>query len=175
VNAIVETMEHRANITIEPLDRSREDLVDLVAQRMRDTLIEVLGPRRGASMYSLDWLRERVRAHLDPDARRAAVLLAYDSAGAVVGHTILRLEAQDGVSLLGLFSTTYVTHAMRRSGVAGRLLEAGEKWLIARGAATLATDTDENNLPLRNLYERRGYSVVFHDPNSQMIRLARAA
>ena len=166
-------MERKANITIQPLDRSREDLVDLVARRMRDTLIEVLGPTRGASMYSLDWLRDRVRFHLDPDARRAAVLLSHDSAGDVVGHTILRLEKRDGGPLLGLFSTTYVTHAARRSGVAGRLLEEGEKWLIARGATTLATDTDEKNLPLRNLYEKRGYSVVFHDPNSQMIRLAR--
>lgn len=49
------------------LDPDRPDEIERVAQGMRQTLIEVEGEgeARSASMYSLDWLRERLRWHLD--------------------------------------------------------------------------------------------------------------
>ncbi len=124
-------------------------------------------------MYSLAWLRERVRFHLDPLACQGHILLAFSGEKDVVGHVILRLEGyQDGL-VLGLVSTIYVAPASRRSGVAKRLIDRGEQWLKQHGAAILATDTDERNEPLRNLFQNRGYGVTFREPRTRMVRLSK--
>ncbi len=150
---------------IEPLDPTDRDAVALVATRMRATLQEVLGPDRGAAMYTLDWLEDRVRQHLGRDDR--AVLLAVDDA--VVGHTIVRMEPD----ALGLVSTTRVHPDRRRHGVAAALLEAGSAFLVGQGARTLATWTDADNTPLIALYERAGFAVDRRDEEHSMVRLAR--
>jgi GNAT superfamily N-acetyltransferase len=167
-------LRDKVDVSIEPLDPERADLIDLVARRMRRTLIEVLGARIGARMYDLDWLRERVRFHLDTRVRRATVLLAYDAGRQILGHTIARIEKDEHGANLGLFSTTYVARPYRRAGVGESLVSAGEEWLRCHGAQHFATDTDENNVPLIRLFEKRGYAVTFHDPATRMIRLGKA-
>ena len=149
--------------TIRPLDRADPAELELVAQRMRLTLMEVLGDERGEAMYELEWLRDRVRFHLQPG--REVFVLELD--GEVVGHTIVRDEG-DGV---GLFSTTWIAPEARRRGLASALLDAGEGWMRARGLQVGQTCTATDNRGLRQLYEGRGYRVV--EAADEMVRLER--
>ncbi len=149
--------------TIRPLDRSSDAELELVATRMRATLQEVLDDERGEAMYSLDWLRERVRFHLEPG--REVFVLELD--GAIVGHTIVREEPEG----IGLFSTTWVAPEVRRQGLATGLLEAGEGWMRQRGLRAAQTCTATDNSGLRRLYEGRGYGVV--EEADQMVKLER--
>ena len=99
---------------IRPISRDDDAEIRLVAERMRKTLIEVLGPDVGTNMYSMDWLERRVRFHLDPSACRGEVFVAEDTEGHVVGHCIVRVETDDA-GPLGLFSTTWVEPEARRA------------------------------------------------------------
>jgi len=166
------TWQDSQPITIRRIDPGDVRQIDTVADRMRATLTEVLGAE-GFSMYSLDWLRERVRWHLKPEECTGSVLLAQARAGEVIGHIILRVEDASSLMPLGLISTIYVDPPFRRSGVAQALLDAGEAWLVRERAATLATDTSETNTPLIQLFEKRGYKINFRSPEKRMIRLSR--
>lgn len=145
---------------IREIDPSSDAEIALVAQRMRDTLIEVEGPENGVALYTMDWLRDRVRWHLDPAMALAKVLLAVDDDGQIVGHTIVRRESADDGAVFGLVSTTYVVPASRRFGIAQRLLEAGEAWMHQHALPLSATWTSATNTPLIRLYERNGYAQV---------------
>jgi len=151
---------------ITPLKREQTALVELIAERMQATLVEVLGEERGASMYSMDWLRQRVLEHLDRED--AAVFVAVDVD--LLGHTIVREEPWSG-GVLGLFSTIHVAPAARRRGVADALFDRGEAWMRERGLARAATHTAAHNTPLHRLCERRGYTIDLRD--GEMVRLAR--
>jgi hypothetical protein len=69
----------RHDVFIREISPDCEAEIALVARRMRDTLVEVEGPEAGGSLYTLDWLRERVRWHLNPQAAVARVYLAIDA------------------------------------------------------------------------------------------------
>lgn len=163
------------NLLIRPIARAEEEAhaaeVDLVAGRMRETLMEVVDEMRGEEMYTLDWLRARVRFHLDEAQCTGEVLLAERAEGkarqdSVVGHTILRIEQEQPP--LGLFSTFYVHPTSRRDGVASALLEAGEAWFRRCGMARFATNTAATNHRLHRLMERHGYVLVLRD--GEMVR-----
>lgn len=141
-----------------------DDEVELVAQRMRATLVEVVGAR-GGDLYDMPWLRDRVRQHLDPGF--GAVWVADQGHDRVVGHSIVRDEGATG-----LVSTTWVHPEHRRRGVADRLLDHGERWLMARGATTLATNTAHDNTPLIRLFARRGYAITTRA--DEMVQLTRS-
>lgn len=149
--------------------------IDLVAQRMRATLVEVEGEQAGGGMYSIDWLRDRVRWHLD--GRAAAVVVAQDPAGAIVGHTIYRIETSADGTPFGLVSTTYVVPEARRLGVAQQLLEHAESWFRARGLPQCCTWTSSTNAPLIALYTRNGFALAERASNeltrTPMVRLAK--
>ena len=159
-----------AIVTLDPADEAR---LEIVATRMRRTLMEVLDDETGRAMYSMDWLRDRVRWHLDPARCTGQVFLALDRDEDVCGHTIVRLEVDEHGRSVGLFSTTYVAPEARRLGVAKALLETGERWLIERGVQTLATNTAEDNERLIRLFEQRGYAIVLRVPDRKMVRLER--
>lgn len=156
-----------------PLDTAD---IDLVAQRMRATLVEVEGEAAGGGMYSMDWLRDRVRWHLD--GRAAEVVVITDDDGGVIGHTIYRREAPDGALPFGLISTTYVAPEARRLGAAQRLLARAEDWFRAQGLQMACTWTSSTNTPLIALYGRNGYLEAERGPNgvtgTMMVRLARS-
>lgn len=143
----------------------------IVAARMRATLVEVLGEARGAAMYDLPWLEDRVRFHLDPTRSTGAVFVAED-ATETLGHTIVRLE-RDAEGVFGLFSTTYVAPPARRRGVAAALLDAGEAWLASHAVRGTATWTAHDNAPLIALFTRRGYVIA--ERADEMVRLFRPA
>jgi GNAT superfamily N-acetyltransferase len=165
-------------MTIVPLAAHDEAGIALVAQRMRLTLVEVEGEAVGSSLYTLDWLRDRVRWHLDPACCTGCVWLALGGCtGEVVGHTIVRVEHGTQGERFGLFSTSYVAPPWRRSGVAGRLLVQGEAWMREQGLAEASTWTSSTNRPLIALYGRHGYDEAERGAHAQtgtvMVRLAR--
>ncbi len=158
---------------VRSLARDDDAGIELVAERMRLTLIDVLGRDAGASMYSLDWLRERVRFHLDP-GRCTGEVFVVEAAQAVVGHTIVRVDAGDNGAPLGLFSTIYVEPGSRRRGLAAALLAYGEAWLRARGMTTLATNTGARNTPLIALFENHGYAITLSSTDGAMVQLSKS-
>jgi GNAT superfamily N-acetyltransferase len=161
-----------ADVRIRPLASNDEAGLELVATRMRRTLVEVLGEKAGTALYTMDWLRARVSWHLDPEACTGEVFLAEDRDGRIVGHTIVRVDA-DGVGRpIGLFSTTYVQPEHRRRGIAKRLLARGEAWMTAHSMTEAVTYTASRNAALIDLFERHGYAVV--EELSEMVKLAKA-
>lgn len=167
---------------LRPLSLADTAAIDLVAERMRATLIEVEGEEAGGTMYSMDWLRGRVRWHLD--GRAAEVVVAEDEAGVIVGHTIYRVECESdshsaslNAAPFGLISTTYVVPEARRLGVAQRLLTHAEAWFRERRVPLACTWTSETNSPLIGLYARNGYVEAERGPNqltqTMMVRLAK--
>jgi len=159
-------------ISIRPIDADNDQEIELVADRMRATLVEVIG-EKGYNMYTPEWLQNRVRWHLGGNQCLGRILLAIDSTGAIIGHIIARVEDASTMEPVGLVSTIYVCPPFRRRGVAKALLEASEAWLMAQQVATLATDTSETNQPLIELFRQRGYAVTFHSLEKHMVRLSR--
>lgn len=161
------------SVRIRPIHRGSaegSEEVELVAARMRDTLIEVLGEDEGSALYTMAWLRDRVLWHLDPACALGEVFVAETAETGIVGHTIVRVEHEGGRSF-GLFSTTYVTPSHRRSGVASALLACGESWMRGRGMQSAATDTSVSNTKLIRLFEVHGYRITYS--NGAMVRLRR--
>lgn len=69
-------IKDKNDFEIRPIDSNSLPEIELVATRMRETLKEVVGAERGESMYSMDWLIDRVRFHLDPNLSTAQVLVS---------------------------------------------------------------------------------------------------
>lgn len=159
------------SLRIRELSPDAEEELDLVARRMRMTLEEVLGEEEGRALYTMDWLRDRVRFHLDPARSTAAVFLAEDHGGTISGHTIVRVDHDDSGQPIGLFSTTYVEPSARRAGIAKQLLLRGEAWMRERGMPVGVTDTSETNAKLIRLFEGHGYAIVHREGG--MVRLAK--
>lgn len=141
---------------IRPIAADSAEEVAWVAQRMRATLVEVLGQERGEAMYTLDWLDRRVRFHLDASQCQGQVFIWVEPGRQRQGYTIVRREGPG----LGLFSTTFVEESGRRRGVAGALVEAGEVWMRQQGLGQAATYTADHNLPLQRLFIGRGYCLT---------------
>ena len=161
---------------IRDIDPTSTAEVDLVAQRMLQTLIEVEGPVRGSSLYTMEWLVARIHWHLDASVCRGRVLLAELPRKQVAGHTIVRLESTESAQF-GLVSTTYIDPALRRTGVASALLVYSERWFSEQGMPSCCTWTSSANAALIALYKRHGYSISESGANdltgTSMIRLSK--
>jgi GNAT superfamily N-acetyltransferase len=144
---------------VRPLDRDRQDEIELVARRMRETLVEVLGAERGGAMYTHEWLVNRVRWHLDPAQITGEVLVIEDERGVIAGHAIVRIDQDGDGRPIGLLSTIFVDPARRRRGFAGELIRHAEGWMRARGMTIAVTYTDRGNEKLQTLFTARGYSM----------------
>jgi GNAT superfamily N-acetyltransferase len=164
-------------LIIRPIDPDSDTEFAFVADRMRQTLVEVEG-EAGRTLYTLDWLRDRVAFHLDPTRSTGAVFVAIGAGGELAGHTIVRAEHHPDGRRFGLFSTTWVEPPARRTGVADRLLEQGEGWMRAHSLTEAATWISSTNHKLIALYAKRGYSPSDSGPNdltaTVMVRLSRA-
>jgi GNAT superfamily N-acetyltransferase len=145
--------------TIREINPESKEEIELVASRMRQTLIEVLGEERGGNMYTMDWLVQRVEWHLNPESCTGHVFVAQENK-AIVGHTIVRLDKNAEEEPIGLFSTIYVIPEARASGIAKQLISQGEEWLAVHGMRTFTTYTDEGNTPLIKLFGAMGYAVA---------------
>jgi GNAT superfamily N-acetyltransferase len=158
-------------VRVRLIDPASDAEIDLVAERMRQTLVEVLGEARGTALYTMDWLRRRALFHLDPTQSTAAIFLSDDGGGRITGHTIVRIERDELGEPFGLFSTTYVEPTARRRGVAARLLARGEAWMRDHQMRRAVTYTAAGNQPLIGLYLRHGYRL--EPVPTEMVRLTR--
>lgn len=145
---------------------------------MRATLIEVEGEAAALALHDMDWLRDRVRWHLDPQKSLASVMLAKNNKHEVLGHTIVRRETNAYKNHYGLVSTTYVLPEQRGLGVGTLLLRAGERWFYEHKLTSISSWTSAQNSALIGLYEKNGYSIVerqVHDvTGTWMVRLEKA-
>jgi GNAT superfamily N-acetyltransferase len=122
--------------------------VELVASRMRQTLLEVLGEEVGGGMYTMDWLIQRVFWHLDKGQCVGRVFLSEDCEGRITGHTIVRIERDDAGNEVGLFSTFLVEPGSRNRGVGTSLVTHGERWMMDHGMLTAMTQAGGSCAPL---------------------------
>ncbi|MBS1721697.1 MAG: GNAT family N-acetyltransferase [Armatimonadetes bacterium] len=143
---------------IRDIDPSNEAEIILVAERMRATLMEVVGAEEGEAMYSMDWLVDRVKFHLDPGRCTGRVILA-ELGTEIAGHCILRVEKDEDGAEFGLFSTFYVAPERRRRRIADRFVDLGEEWFKSLGLGCARTYTAETNDPLHRLMESHGYVI----------------
>jgi len=155
------------------LDPRNDAEIILVAERMHATLMEV----EGKALYDLDWLIRRVRWHLDPASSQARVRLGIDDSGAIVGHTMYRIEADDKAQAFGLVATSYVVPNSRRQGFADAFLGDAQAWFRWQGLPLAATWTSSTNEALIALYARHGFLEDQRGPNdltgTTMVRLAK--
>lgn len=143
-----------------------------IASKMRETLIEVIGKEQGESMYSQEWLVNRVTEHLD-GRLTGQVLLAESHNGEPVGHLIVREDRGEQGQPIGLLATVYIVPEWRRQQVASQLIDSGEKWIEDRGLLESVTYTDQGNKKLIELYYGRGYKITSRDEEKQMVILSR--
>lgn len=152
------TQEVLPSVSLRSLKLEEEASIEWVASRMRHTLVEVLGEEQGGAMYSMTWLCDRVRAHLDSAQIDGQVFLAV-AGEERVGHTIVRVDDDGTGKRIGLFSTIYVEPQVRNRNVAGALLTRGEEWFRKQGLRHAVTYTDEDNEKLQQLFKKHGYTM----------------
>lgn len=122
--------------TLRDLEPRSDAEIAIVAERMGATLMEV----EGQELYDLAWRIDRVRWHLNPANTEARVVLGIDDNGAIVGHTIFRVEREgEEGPRFGLVSTSYVIPTVRRLGLASAFLQEAEAWFRARQLPLAAT------------------------------------
>lgn len=164
-------------LRIRDIDPASVAEVDLVARRMRQTLVEVEGEEAGRALYTLQWLRDRVRWHLDPASTTGRVFVAEGPGGRVLGHAIVRIEADDSGRRFGLFSTLFVDPGSRKQAVGTRLLRHGEVWMASHALPEAATWTSSTNAKLIGLCGKHGYAItarhVHEVTGTVMVRLAK--
>jgi GNAT superfamily N-acetyltransferase len=157
---------------IRAIDPQSPAEVELVASRMRQTLVEVLGEDVGGNMYTMDWLTQRVLWHLDPSQCVGQVFLSEDSEGHITGHTIVRIQLDEAGKEIGLFSTFFVEPGSRNQAVATSLVVRGEQWMADHGMITAVTYTAESNDKLKSLLLRLGYQIAA--AQNKMISLSKS-
>ena len=160
-------MENKT-IQIRPIDRFSTAEIELVASRMRLTLEEVLGKDKGQSMYSIDWLINRVQQHINGELD-GEVFLSLNSTGVITGHTIVRVDSDENETPFGLFSTIYVIPADRKHTIASQLINYGELWMREKGLSKFSTYTSTTNIKLINLFRKRGYEIAGKDNQKNMV------
>ena len=162
---------------IREIDPASTAEIEHVARGMRQTLIEVEGEETGTALYTLEWLQQRVRWHLDPATCTGKVFLAGNGERRIVGYTIVRVESGEDGRRHGQIATTYVAPASRRHAVATALLARGEDWFAALGLPEAATWTSSTNDKLINLYRKHGYAIsaehIHEVTKTRMVRLAK--
>lgn len=154
--------------SIRPINRFSTNEVELVAERMRLTLEEVLGKEKGQTMYSSDWLIHRVQQHIKGELD-GEVFLSLDLAGIITGHTIVRVDSDEKGTPIGLFSTIYVDPLYRRQSFASQLIIRGEQWMREKGLVKFSTYTSTTNIKLINLFRNHGYEVAAKDNQKDMV------
>jgi ribosomal protein S18 acetylase RimI-like enzyme len=157
---------------IREIDPDSKKEVSLVASRMRQTLIEVLGEEKGTSLYSMDWLLERVKWHLDPVRTTAKIFLAETPSLEIIGHAIVRIEKDDEGNSYGYFSTIFIEPGSRNRGIANTLLLHVEDWLREMKLPKVIYNTAENHSKLIRLFERNGYQIT--DRALEMVQLTKS-
>jgi GNAT superfamily N-acetyltransferase len=153
---------------IREINLNSEVEIDLVAKRMQQTLIEVLGYERGESMYSIDWLRNRVKWHLDQSNTDGRVFLLVNHEQEIIGHAIARV---DFGSSFGYFSTIFIEPKSRKSGLAKMLINHVETWFKEKKMPQVIYNTGTHHIAIINLFESIGYKISLEE--SEMVQLSK--
>lgn len=153
---------------IREIDPQSETEIKLVAQRMRQTLVEVLGQQQGEAMYSMDWLIDRVRGHLDSNNTEGRIFLSENEDGEIIGHAIARI---DHGSKFGYFSTIFVEPKARNNGIAHSLVNHVESWISGRCMPKIVYNTSEKHTAILNLFKSMGYEITHSE--SAMVQLTK--
>jgi ribosomal protein S18 acetylase RimI-like enzyme len=154
---------------IREIDPDSREEIELVAKRMRLTLIDVLGDEKGTALYTMQWLIDRVRWHLAPE-RRAKIYLAETQDG-IAGQAIARIENDDSGNPYGYFSTIYIEPQSRRQGIARILMDQVEEWFIEQKVPKVTYNTAVHHVRLKKIFELRGYKVTLEE--SEMVQLTK--
>ncbi|MBY0413048.1 MAG: GNAT family N-acetyltransferase [Bdellovibrionales bacterium] len=153
---------------IREINPKSEFEIDLVAHRMQQTLIEVLGYEKGEAMYSIDWLRDRVKWHLDQSTNDGQVFLIENQDQEIVGHAIVRV---DFGSSFGYFSTIFIEPASRKNGLAKKLIKHVETWFKERKTPRIIYNTGTHHIAIIKLFESHGYKISLEQ--SEMVQLSK--
>jgi len=153
---------------VREIDPYSESEIQLVARRMRETMVEVLGESRGNAIYSMDWLLDRVRWHLNPKCTLGKVFVLEDLNGEIQGHAIARI---DFGSDFGYFSTLFVDPPARGRGLAKSLIAHVESWLVSQGMLKIIYNTAINHKTVISLFRSRGYLITHSE--SEMVQLTK--
>lgn len=89
-----------------------------------------------------------------------AVIVAEDDGGEIVGFAELSLRGYaEGCSSspVGFLEGWYVVPEMRRQGVGGALVRAGEAWARGQGCTEFASDTEIENTVSAAAHEALGF------------------
>jgi GNAT superfamily N-acetyltransferase len=155
---------------IRDININSEEEILLVASRMQSTLVEVLGEVKGKSLYSMDWLTERVQWHIDL-IPKAKILLLENETGNILGHAIVRDEQVESGNRFAYFSTIYVVPASRGKGLAKDLMNAVEKWCEDQEINIVRYNTAIDHPVIIKLFKNNGYQVT-HEEN-EMVQLTK--
>lgn len=159
--------------TIRELSSDSETEILLVGQRMRKTLIDVLGEEKGCALYTVEALIDRVRWHLDTAKRNGRVYLSQDELGNITGQTLARVETDETGTEFGRFSMVYVEPEFRRRGIAAQLISTVEHWFQDLGMPKIIYNTGETNQRVIDLFCRRGYRVTYWNREGEMVQLTK--
>jgi ribosomal protein S18 acetylase RimI-like enzyme len=167
------TVPFKPTAIIRRMNPGSDKELTLVATRMKDTLVEVLGEEKGGNMYTMEWLQQRVRQHYNGEYI-AQILVSEKRNGDITGHIILRQETDENEEDIGLISTLYVEPESRKKSIATQLIAHGEKWIAEQGLKKAVTHTADTNTVLIQLLEKNGYSIVGKDKKKDMIILEKS-
>ena len=156
---------------IRVINPNSSDEILLVANRMRETLIDVLGDDKGKNFYTQDWLVNRVKWHLDPKNCISKILLSVINNDQIIGHAIARLEIDQEKLNFGYFSTIYVEPDSRHKGYAKELMDNVEEWFLELGLRKFVYNTAENHHRLIKAFTARGYQITHRE--NEMVQLTK--
>jgi GNAT superfamily N-acetyltransferase len=156
---------------IRDIDPKSEAEIRLVAQRMRQTLVEVIGEERAIAMYTMDWLVDRVRWHLDREKTDGRVFLLEADDGHVAGQAIARVEHDVDGTRYGYFSTIFVEPESRRKGNAVTLVRHVESWFREKRMPKIVYNTAKDHKAIISLFSAHGYRITHAE--DEMIQLTK--
>jgi hypothetical protein len=119
---------------VRPLAQTDEEIA-WVARHMRETLIEVLGNERGETMYTLAWLDNRVREHID-GRLEGAIFVAVDEArlGYCMYHPRSGISPMLGIRSLHGFADRSLSKSPRLGwSVTKQIIESIQTFSVTRG------------------------------------------
>lgn len=157
--------------SIRELSADSESEILLVGQRMRKTLIDVLGEEKGGELYSVETLVDRVRWHLDSVSRIGKVYLSQDDVGNITGQTLARVETDVAGLKFGRFSMVYVLPEYRRRGIATQIISTVENWFHDLAMPKIIYNTAETNQRVIDLFRSRGYRITHAE--SEMVQMTK--
>jgi ribosomal protein S18 acetylase RimI-like enzyme len=156
---------------IRDINPNSNEEIKIVAERMRETLIEVLGKDKGESMYSLEWLTERVLWHLDSKNTDGKVIVICNKEQKIFGHAICRIDYDDQKKPFGYFSTIFLAQEFRNLGLASEIVTFVENWFISKNVNKFVYNTATNHTAILKLFHKHGFKK--EDSSSEMVQLVK--